>query len=63
MNVQPGGWAGQVTHGGYTHKGLCRYKEQGLDEPTAIWVDDKSRAEWGRSDSEGETQLYIIYTN
>ena len=38
---------GQVTCVGYKHKGLCRCKE-GLDEPAASWVGNKSSAEWGK---------------
>lgn len=32
---------------GHTHEGLCRYMEQGLDEPVATWMDDKGSADWG----------------
>lgn len=51
-----------MERGGHTREGLCRYVEQGLDEPAATWMDNKGSAEWGWRVSEERESVRLHVT-
>ena len=63
MKVQSGGWGGGRDRGHimdtYT-KDYAGTRSNGLDEPTAIWVDDKSNARWGEVTQERHNFISFI---